>query len=217
MKSGRRKSVANGRVFLMLSVKFTLTKLLVSVFYIQSLISYQGIYKFLFFFCIRNVLLTHDSHSFIFCVWFFIFSHRYFPSIDKLIHKTDFYFYRAAQSQCLGGLLTFFSAQYSNREQQQWAIWYAVGLISCAFVSTAFTNPFLIHAYQMGMQIRVICTSLIYRKVIQAHTRRREWFVIRLRKNQFFLINRTNRYHNTGFYQVSIISEKKKMSIQNDF
>lgn len=46
------------------------------------------------------------------------------------------------------------------------AIWYAIGLTSCAFVSTAFTNPFLLYAYQIGMQIRVICTSLIYRKVI---------------------------------------------------
>ncbi|XP_031637356.1 probable multidrug resistance-associated protein lethal(2)03659 isoform X2 [Contarinia nasturtii] len=71
---------------------------------------------------------------------------------------------RAIQAQCLGGLLTFFSAQSKN---QQFAIWYAVALTSCAFVSTAFTNPFILYAYQMGMQIRVICTSLIYRKVLK--------------------------------------------------
>lgn len=83
-------------------------------------------------------------------------------------------FCRAIQAQCLGGLLTFFSTQSDNnqqqhqqhQQQQELAIWYAVGLTSCAFVSTAFTNPFILHAYQMGMQIRVICTSLIYRKVI---------------------------------------------------
>lgn len=75
-----------------------------------------------------------------------------------------FIIFRAAQSQCLGGLLTYFSAQ-SNGHDQQKAIWYGVGLISCTFVSTAFTNPFQLYAYQIGMQIRVVCTSLIYRKV----------------------------------------------------
>lgn len=74
-------------------------------------------------------------------------------------------YFRATQSQCLGGLLTYFSTQ-SNVKLQEMAIWWAVGLTACAFISSAFTNPFSIYAYQMGMQIRVVCTSLIYRKVI---------------------------------------------------
>lgn len=48
------------------------------------------------------------------------------------------------------------------------AIWYGIGLILCAFVSTATSNPYQLYAFQIGMKIRVLCTSLIYRKVIES-------------------------------------------------
>lgn len=78
--------------------------------------------------------------------------------------------FRAAQSQCLGGLLIYFSGLLSNHHQHL-AIWYGVGLISCAFVSTATSNPYQLYAFQIGMKIRVLCTSLIYRKVIEQSKR----------------------------------------------
>lgn len=102
------------------------------------------------------------------CLFFSLYIHR-FDFSHHISEQNRFLFHRAVQSQCLGGLLTYFSTQSDSSHQQEWAIWYAVGLTSCAFVSTAFTNPFQLYAYQMGMQIRVICTSLVYRKVIQAY------------------------------------------------
>lgn len=71
---------------------------------------------------------------------------------------------RVAQSQCLGGLLIYFSRQVRNHKR---AIWYDVGLISCAFVSTATSIPYQLYAFQIGMKIHVLCTSVIYWKVIE--------------------------------------------------
>lgn len=90
--------------------------------------------------------------------------------------------FRAAQSQCLGGLLIYFSGQLNNHHQRM-AIWYGIGLILCAFVSTTTSNPYQLYAFQTGMKIRVLCTSLIYRKVIGKKKKRKErvkktcWFI----------------------------------------
>lgn len=141
MNFGKSKNAANDHGSSMSFARFTSIKSSVSVYYIQLLISYQGMCNFGKLLHLQFVIIVGCFFSFSLC--------------------------RATQAQCLGGLLTYFSAQSSNQFQQM-AVWYALGLVSCAFVSTAFTNPFLLYAYQMGMQIRVICTSLIYRKVIHS-------------------------------------------------
>lgn len=76
---------------------------------------------------------------------------------------------RIIQSQCLGGLVTYFSksnndAEYSSDEQQM-TYWYAAGLIFCTVIRSAYSNPFLLYAFQLGLQVRVTITSMIYRKV----------------------------------------------------
>lgn len=45
------------------------------------------------------------------------------------------------------------------------AYWYAAGLVLCALFTSLCTYPFMLHAFQIGMQIRVASTSMIYQKV----------------------------------------------------
>lgn len=76
---------------------------------------------------------------------------------------------RIVQSQCLGGLVTYFSksnidAKYSVEEQQM-TYWYAGGLIFCTALRSIYSNPFLLYAFQLGLQVRVTIISMIYRKV----------------------------------------------------
>lgn len=79
---------------------------------------------------------------------------------------------RVIQSRCLGGLVTYFSqseidmkSPESYEINKRTAYWYATGLVLCPLFTTIFTHPFMLYASEVGMQIRVACTSMIYRKV----------------------------------------------------
>lgn len=71
--------------------------------------------------------------------------------------------HRVAQSQCLGGLVAYFSAV--DNKSNALPIPYAVGLIACAFLSSSLTNPYLMYTFQKGLQIRVALSAMIYKKV----------------------------------------------------
>lgn len=77
-------------------------------------------------------------------------------------------FHRVAQSQCLGYLVTYFSE--SHTETEAVALWYGVGLVFCAFLSSAITNPYLMYSFQSGLQIRVGLSAMIYNKVLDFET-----------------------------------------------
>ncbi|XP_055302412.1 probable multidrug resistance-associated protein lethal(2)03659 [Sitodiplosis mosellana] len=72
---------------------------------------------------------------------------------------------RVVQSQCIGGLVLYFSK--SGTESHTSVHWYAFGLISCAFLSSSITNPFLMYTYQRGLHIRIALCSMVYSKVLK--------------------------------------------------
>lgn len=76
---------------------------------------------------------------------------------------------RALQSQCLGGLVTFFSKKFDDPEtlaaEKQYAYYYAAGMILCTVVRTLFTSPFMLYATHLGLQVRVSIAAMIFRKV----------------------------------------------------
>lgn len=86
----------------------------------------------------------------------------------------SFTIHRVIQSKCLGGLVTYFALQSELEFKSSSAIvdinkrtayWYAAGLVLCPLFTSMFTYPFMLPAFQIGMQIRVACTSMIYQKV----------------------------------------------------
>lgn len=78
-------------------------------------------------------------------------------------------FCRALQSQCLGGLVTFFSKKFDDPEtlaaEKQYAYYYAAGMILCTVVRTLFTSPFMLYATHLGLQVRVSIATMIFKKV----------------------------------------------------
>lgn len=119
----------------------------------------------------RKMLRVHVVENVVMIFTYSIQIHDSFVSSVNRFSKYIFVFrngfiFRSAQPQCLGGLLIYFSGQI-NEHYQQRAILYGVGLIFCSFIATAASNPYLFYAFQIGMKIRVLCTSLIYRKVIE--------------------------------------------------
>lgn len=55
----------------------------------------------------------------------------------------------------------------SHTETHTPALWNGIGLISCAFLSSCITNPFRMFMLQIGLQIRVALSSMIYHKVFR--------------------------------------------------
>lgn len=91
------------------------------------------------------------------------------------------YIYSVIQTQCLGGLLTYFSsngntvaASFDQMPTIQRRIFqyglnmgylHAAGIVLCSLFSIVINNEFNMYAARLGMQIRAICGSLLYREV----------------------------------------------------
>lgn len=90
------------------------------------------------------------------------------------------YVYRVIQTQCLGGLLTYFSSNENTvaasfdemptiqRLIFQWlnmGYVHAAGIVLCSLFSIVINNEFNMYTARLGMQIRAICGSLLYRQV----------------------------------------------------
>lgn len=62
--------------------------------------------------------------------------------------------------------MTYFSQSHNNiMINKHDACWFATGMILCALISTCFTHPYTMYATEIGMKIRIACTSMIYKKV----------------------------------------------------
>ncbi|XP_031344031.1 multidrug resistance-associated protein 4-like isoform X2 [Photinus pyralis] len=68
---------------------------------------------------------------------------------------------RLSQPILLGELLGYYSSQRSK------SYLYAIGLILCTAFSCLTTTPTTLRYMEIGMKVRVACTSLIYRKAIR--------------------------------------------------
>lgn len=90
------------------------------------------------------------------------------------------YVYSVIQTQCLGGLLTYFSSNGNTvaaasfdempaiQRTFQWlnvGHVHAAGIVLCSLFSIVINNEFNMYAVRLGMQIRAICGSLLYRQV----------------------------------------------------
>lgn len=88
--------------------------------------------------------------------------------------------YSVIQTQCLGGILTYFSSNGNTvaasfdempaieRRIFQWlnmGYVHAAGIVLCSVFSIVINNEFNMYAARLGMQIRAICGSLLYRQV----------------------------------------------------
>lgn len=73
--------------------------------------------------------------------------------------------HRVIQPQCLGGLVTYFTASESELISRNDAYLYAAGIVLCSLISITVFHPFILYAFQLGMRIRLTCCSLIYKKV----------------------------------------------------
>ncbi|RZC36194.1 multidrug resistance-associated protein, partial [Asbolus verrucosus] len=101
------------------------------------------------------------------------------PSLQRVLFKVfgvEFIFYgivlavseaiRIAQPTVLGRLLTFYRP-YQTDVTLDDAYWYAAGVVICSFVNIAFTHPYMMGVFHLGMKMRVACCSLIYRKALK--------------------------------------------------
>lgn len=72
--------------------------------------------------------------------------------------------FRLAQPQCLGGLVTYFSADGHEHTVND-AYLYAAGIVGCSLVAVVCSNAYVFYTLQLGMRVRQTCCSLIYKKV----------------------------------------------------
>lgn len=97
---------------------------------------------------------------------------KYTQKILKDLYVNDWFmlyyaneWYRVIQPQCLGGLVTYFTASESENISKNDAYLYAAGIVLCSLISITVFHPFILYAFQLGMRIRLTCCSLIYKKV----------------------------------------------------
>lgn len=66
---------------------------------------------------------------------------------------------------CLGGLVTYFAQQENELISKEYAYYYATGIVVFSIIPVLVFHPFIFYIFQMGIKIRVGCSSLIYKKV----------------------------------------------------
>lgn len=76
---------------------------------------------------------------------------------------------RVFQTLMLGGLLTYFNPEMTNKTDLKHAYIYASGLLISMLVSMVLFHNTLTQMAHFGMKIRVACCSLIFRKVYIKH------------------------------------------------
>ncbi|XP_032678093.1 probable multidrug resistance-associated protein lethal(2)03659 isoform X2 [Odontomachus brunneus] len=71
---------------------------------------------------------------------------------------------RVLQPLCLGRLLRYFNTKEMDSTH---AYLFAAGVIACSAINVFVIHPYMMGILHMGMQIRVGCCSLIYRKALK--------------------------------------------------
>lgn len=71
---------------------------------------------------------------------------------------------RLLQPICLGGLVSYFAPGQTHLTKND-AYLYAGGIILSSAVSVLTFHPFILYIFEIGMQARLGCTGLLYRKV----------------------------------------------------
>lgn len=87
---------------------------------------------------------------------------RYHLSYQLIV---DILFCRLIQPILLGQLLSYFTL--STEMTLNEALLYASAMVGCIFLSSLFGSHYLKNSFQHGMKLRVACSSLLYRKVMQ--------------------------------------------------
>lgn len=90
------------------------------------------------------------------------------------------YIYSVIQTQCLGGLLTYFTSNGNTVavsfdempailrqifQRLNMGYVHAAGIVLCSLFSIVINNEFNMYTARLGMKIRAICGSLLYRQV----------------------------------------------------
>jgi len=76
-----------------------------------------------------------------------------------------FFTHRVSQSLLIGGILSYFNSNGSNKTNLEYALICAFGLALSMFASIILYHSSQIEILHCGMKIRVACCSIIYRKV----------------------------------------------------
>uniref|UniRef100_A0A1Y1K6E3 Uncharacterized protein n=1 Tax=Photinus pyralis TaxID=7054 RepID=A0A1Y1K6E3_PHOPY len=104
------------------------------------------------------------------------------PSLRKVIIKLLFREYlvcscyavvceliaKPLQAYFLGELILSYS---DKAEQKEKPYVYALGIVVCIFTFSFLVHPLLLESYHISLKVRVICSSLIYRKVLRLSKR----------------------------------------------
>lgn len=77
---------------------------------------------------------------------------------------------RSVQPQFIGSFVHHLSANRSsvvvyNPLGMRAASFYGVSIIICSVLTTLINHPFNLYIVKLGMEIRLVCCSMIYRKV----------------------------------------------------
>lgn len=74
--------------------------------------------------------------------------------------------FRVAQPLALGGLIAYYTPNQTDITERQ-AYYYALGVILCSLCCNLIIHPTLMGVFHTGMQARIACCSLIYRKSLK--------------------------------------------------
>lgn len=76
---------------------------------------------------------------------------------------TNIFNFRIAQPLCLGYLIRYFKYPYDYEERDGYL--FAAAVVAASGFYTFTHHPFFFGTMHVGMQIRIACCSLVYRKV----------------------------------------------------